>query len=119
MRILTALALLLSAGCGTAPLARFLDWVSPGGAAPDRSGTDPRLPPIHIDPLAAPATPRPALPTIPVPSGGAPNAPPVDPPALDPVPDTSRKSSTSPSLPAASPSARLGNPQVDGGAEQR
>jgi hypothetical protein len=119
MRILTVLALLLSAGCGTAPLARFLDWVSPGGAVPDRGGTDPRLPPIHIDPLAAPPTPQPALPTIPVPSGGAPNAPPVNPPALDPVPDTSRKSSTSVATPVVSPSARLGIPQADGGTEQR
>ena len=119
MRVFTALALLFSAGCGTAPLARFLDWVSPGGAAPDRGGTDPRLPPIQIDPLAAPVTPQPALPTIPVPSGGAPNAPVVDPPPLDPVPGTSRKRTTSPSMPVASPSARLGVPQADGGTEQR
>jgi hypothetical protein len=120
MRILAALGLLLSGGCGTAPLARFLDWVSPGGAAPaDRGGIDQRLPPIGIDPLAAPATPSPTLPAIPVPSAGAPSAPALDPPALDPVPGTSRKSGTSPSAPVDSPSARLGIPQADSGAEKR
>jgi hypothetical protein len=120
MRILAALALMFSAGCGTAPLARLLDWVSPGGAAPgDRGGIDQRLPPVAIDPLAAPAAPSPTLPRIPVPSGGAPSAPALDPPALDPVPGTSRKNGPSPSAPVDSPSARLGIPQADSGAENR
>jgi hypothetical protein len=82
MRKLTTLALVLLAGCSTAPVADFMDTffpgkLSPGTAAPYGGVCQPQGAPIA--PAAAPGVPPGPVPAVPPPPPvpGAPGAPAV------------------------------------------